>query len=88
MIQVAEMWCGQNGSVSQSWFSPARFQELFRAGAEVVGESASQTWEAQMSFLRSATGVHYDRQLFGRFDLLRRKQDELAHAVPEAEHTV
>jgi hypothetical protein len=87
-IQVAEMWCGQNGSVPQSWFSPARFQELFRTSADVIGGTARQTWDAQMSFLRSADGVQYDQQLFEEFETLRQEQDELAQAAPEVEHTV
>src|ERR1700719_172072 len=39
MIQIAEMWCGQNGSVPQSWSSPARFQELFRAALKSSRET-------------------------------------------------
>ena len=74
MIQVTEMWCGQNGSVPQSWFSPARFQELFRAAADVIEESARQTWDAQMSFLRGADGVQYDQQLLKRFEAVRQNQ--------------
>ena len=73
MIQVAEMWCGQNGSVPQSWFNPARFQELFRAAAEVIEGNARQTWDAQMAFLRGGAGVQYDQQLFERFEAARKK---------------
>jgi len=87
MIQVAEMWCGQNGSVPQSWFSPARFQELFRVAAEFIGETTRQPWDAQMSFLRGADGVQYDQQLFERFEAVRKDRDELAQAAPEVEHT-
>ena len=86
MIQVAEMWCGQNGSVPQSWFSPARFQELFRAAAEVVEGNARQTWDAQMAFLRGGDGVQYDQQLFERFEAVRQKRDELAQAAPGVKH--
>lgn len=86
MIQIAEMWCGQNGSVPQSWFSPARFQELFRAASEVIGETSRQTWDAQMSFLRGAEGVQYDQQLFERFEAVRQKRDELAQAAPGVKH--
>lgn len=81
-IQVAEMWCGQNGSVPQSWFSPARFQELFRVAAEFIGETARQPWDAQMSFLRGADGVQYDQQLFERFEAVRKNRDELAQTAP------
>ena len=74
MIQVAEMWCGQNECVPQSWFSSARFHELFRAATEVIGGTTGQAWDAQMSFLRSADGVQYDRQLFERFEAVRRSE--------------
>lgn len=70
-IQVAEMWCRQNGSVPQSWFAPARFQELFRAAAQLVEEPIRQTWDAQMAFLRSPEGGRYDEQLFQAFEMLR-----------------
>ena len=86
MILIAEMWCGQNGSVPQSWFSPARFQELFRAASEVIGETSRQIWDAQMSFLRGADGVQYDQQLFERFEAVRQKRDELARAAPGVKH--
>ncbi len=76
MIQVAEMWCGQNGSVPQSWFNPARFQELFRATAEVIEEKARQTWDAQMSFLRGGHGVQYDHELFERFEAVRQNRGQ------------
>lgn len=86
-IQVTEMWCGQNGPLPQSWFSPARFQELFRAAAEAIEGTAKQTWDAQISFLRSAEGIQYDRQLFDRFEALRQKRDAIGQAAPGAEHT-
>jgi hypothetical protein len=71
-IQVAKMWNGEIGSVPQSWFSPERLRELFRAVADVIGGTARQTWDAQMSFLGSVEGVQYDRQLFERFEAVRR----------------
>jgi hypothetical protein len=87
MIQVADMWCGQNGSLPQSWLSPERFQELFHAAAEIIGGTDRQTWDAQMSFLRSADGLQYDRQLFERFEAMRQKRDEFAQAVPDVAHS-
>jgi len=81
MIQVTEMWCGQNGSVPHWWFSPARLQELFHGAAEVIGGTTRQTWSAQMSFLRSADGSQYDGQLFERFEALRKKRDLLSNAA-------
>ncbi len=77
-LQVAGMWCGQNGSAPQSWFSPARFQALFRAAAEVIGGTVRQPWDAEMSFLRSPEGVQYDRQLFEKFETMRQKRDSIA----------
>ena len=62
-----------NAEVSQR-SDPARFQGLFRAAAEVIGGTARQTWDAQMSFLRSADGVQYGRQLFERFEAARQKR--------------
>jgi hypothetical protein len=70
-IQVAEMWCGQNGSVPSSWFVPARFQELFRAAAQLIAEPIPKTWDAQIEFLRSPEGARYDEQLFQAFEMLR-----------------
>ena len=83
MIQVVEMWCGQNGSVPQSWFSAARFQELFRVAAESIGETANQSWDPQMSFLRGSDGIQYDQQLFERFEAVRKNRDEVAQAAQE-----
>jgi hypothetical protein len=74
VIQVAEMWCGQNGFVArQSWFSPARFQELFRVAAEVAEGEARQSWDSQMTFLRSVDGAQYDQQLLDMFEAVRQK---------------
>ncbi|MGO9093998.1 MAG: hypothetical protein ACLQGV_02150 [Bryobacteraceae bacterium] len=75
-IRVAEMWCSQNRSVPESWFAPARFQTLFNAAAEAIGGLARETWDAHMSFLRSADGVQYDLQLHKQFGALRQKLDE------------
>ena len=86
-VQVSQMWCGQNGSVPQEWFSPVRFQEFFRRAAEVIGGTAGQTWDAHMSFLHSADGAHYDRQLFEKFEAVRRNRDVTAQAAPEVEPT-
>jgi len=88
MIQVAQMWCGQNRSVPQSWFSPARFQELFRAAADVIEESARQNWDAQMSFLRGADGAQYDQQLFERFEAVRQHRGRTGTGSSEAEHPI
>lgn len=70
-IRVAEMWCGQNGSVPSSWFARARFQELFRVAAQLSGEPIRLKWDTQMAFLGSPEGARYDEQLFQAFEMLR-----------------
>jgi hypothetical protein len=72
LIQVAEMWCGQNGSVPKSWFVPARLQELFSTAAEVIGEKARLTWDADIAILRSGDGLAYEQQLFEKFEVVRK----------------
>ena len=71
VINVAEMWCGLNGSLPKAWFDPTRFQSLFSAAAAVSG-LAKQPWHALMSVLRSPDGAEYDRQLFAKFEQVRR----------------
>jgi hypothetical protein len=56
-IQVAQMWCRQFDSVPQSWFSPPRLQDLFRAATEAVGKTARQSWDTEISLLASADGA-------------------------------
>jgi hypothetical protein len=77
MLDVSEMWCGQNGSVPQSWFNPEQLQKLFSAAAEVFAGMTRQTWDAQMSFLSSAEGMQYNQQLFERFETIRKNRDQL-----------
>ena len=72
-IRVAEMWCGQNRSVPQTWFNADRFRELFHAAAETVGEDARKAWNTQIAFLRRADGAEYDRRLGEKFESVRRK---------------
>ncbi len=69
-IQVVEMWCGQNGSAP---LSSAKFQSLFHAAAEAIGGTGKQAWDLHMSFLRSADGAQYDRQLFEEFEVHRQR---------------
>ena len=70
------MWCDPNGSTPKSLFSPERLRELFGAAAEIIEGSDKQSWDAQMTFLRSPTGADYDSQLFERFEAVRKKRDE------------
>jgi hypothetical protein len=67
-IRVTKMWCRQNGSVPESWFSAEQLQSLFRVGAQLIGGTAGQAWDAQITFLQSKDGAEYDRKLFERFD--------------------
>jgi hypothetical protein len=85
LLQVTEMWSGQNESVPPSWFVPARFQALFGVAPDVMGGTARREWDAQMAFLREPDGTRYDGQLFERFEAIRQKRDELAHAPPGVE---
>ncbi|HWY46703.1 MAG TPA: hypothetical protein VNX70_04940 [Bryobacteraceae bacterium] len=75
-IRVAEMWCGQNASVPQSWFTPDRFQELFRAAAEIISENTRRIWDAQMSFFKSTEGAQYDQELLETFEAVRQRKNE------------
>lgn len=72
VINVSEMWCGLYESVPKSWFGPLRLQGLFSAATESVELAMKETWDAQIALLGSAAGDEYDRQLFARFEELRR----------------
>jgi hypothetical protein len=72
IIRTAQMWCGQDQCVSETWFDDQRFQKLFRASFESTGEANFKTWASDMSFIRSAEGEKYDNELFQAFDTLRR----------------
>lgn len=52
IIQVAQMYAGQNGPVAATWFQPSRFTELFRIAAAAIpgSDSDQQTWDSQMAF--------------------------------------
>ena len=58
IIQVAQMYAGQNGPVASTWFRSSRFTELFRIAAAAIPGSGSdrQTWDSQMALLRSPEG--------------------------------
>jgi hypothetical protein len=74
-IRVAEMWCGQNQSVSQSWFGAKRFRALFRAAVDAIGGATPHQWDEHIRFLTSEDGSEYNASLFARFDLLRRGKE-------------
>ena len=78
-IQFAKMWCDQNGSVLESWFSPERMQQQFLAAAEPVGESTKLTWDNLISLLNSAEYVQYDQQLFEMFEKVRKETPNASH---------
>jgi hypothetical protein len=71
VIEVAKMWCGQFDSVSQSWFSPSRLQDIFCAASDGIGKTTRQHWDADISFLSSADGDRYYQMLFERFEAMR-----------------
>jgi hypothetical protein len=73
-INVAEMWCTQNGFDMVSSFSVARLQRLFNAAADIVGETTKGARNALIEFLRGPDGVEYDRQLFEKFESIRKNQ--------------
>jgi len=76
IIQVAQMYAGQNGPVADTWFQPSRFTELFRIAAAAIpgSESDRQTWDSQMALLRSPEGERYTRELFDKFEAARKKR--------------
>lgn len=73
-IRVAKMWCGQNRSVPESWFSEERLKSLFRVVAEAIGGTTREAWDAHILFLRSDEGAEYDRRLFERFEAVRQRR--------------
>jgi hypothetical protein len=66
------MWCGQNRSLPEAWFSTGRLQDLLRVATEMVPASAKESWEQQIAHLTSPDGVAYDQQLFDEFEKVRR----------------
>jgi hypothetical protein len=75
IIQVAQMYAGQNGPVASTWFHPSRFTELFRIAAAAIPGSGSdrQTWDSQIALLRSPEGERYAQALFDKFEAARKK---------------
>jgi hypothetical protein len=76
-IRVAQMWCGQNESVPESWFAADRFQEIFSAALDAIGGGSRAAWDAHVSFLRGTEGIEYDRSLRDRFDAIRQREGNL-----------
>jgi hypothetical protein len=75
IIQVAQMFSGQNGPVADTWFQSFRFTELFRTAAATIPASGRQTWDSQMALLRSPEGERYAQALFDRFEAVRKKAE-------------
>ena len=78
-IRFAKMWCDQNGSVLESWFSLDRMQELFLAAAEPFGESVRSTWDNLIPVLNSPEYVQYDQQLFEMLEKVRKETANASH---------
>ncbi|MGD0787004.1 MAG: hypothetical protein ABR898_03395 [Terracidiphilus sp.] len=74
VIEVAKMWCGQFGSVEQSWFASLHLQDLFHAAASEVDGTTRQGWDSQIALLSSADGVQYRNLLFEKSNKLRRRE--------------
>jgi hypothetical protein len=72
LFLCARMWCGQNRSLPEAWFSTGRLQDLLRVATEMVPASAKESWEQQIAHLTSPDGVAYDQQLFDEFEKVRR----------------
>ncbi len=84
-IRVAKMWCEQNGSLPESWFSGERFNALFRAATEWIQGSAPPAWDTHIEFLQNAAGAEYDSLSLERFEAIRKRPAEsvvtaIAHA--------
>ncbi len=77
IIQVAQMYAGQDDPVASTWFRSSRFTELFRIAAAAIPGSGSdrQTWDGQMALLRSPEGERYAQALFDKFEAARKKGD-------------
>ncbi len=75
IIQVSQMYTGQNGPVASTWFNPSRFMELFRIAAAAIpgSESDRQTWDSQMALLRTPEGERYAQALFVKFEKARKQ---------------
>jgi hypothetical protein len=71
-IRIAKMWCAQNHSLPESWFTAERFHALFRAATECVHGKTPQAWDSHIEFLQSAAVAEYDRLLFKRFEAARK----------------
>jgi hypothetical protein len=84
VIEVAKMWCSLNDSLPATWFDPARLQRLFAAAAELIDVTTKQTWQQQMSVLRSREGDEYDQRLYARFEELRRNPNASGARIAEA----
>lgn len=81
-IRVAQMWCGQNESVSQAWFAAERLQGIFRAVLQTIGKTTQEAWDAQISFLCGEEGKKYDRRLLELFETIRKNQRQSNEAAP------
>lgn len=70
IIQVAQMFAGQNGPVADTWFQSARFSELFRIAAAAIpgSEADRQTWDSQIALLRSPEGERYSNAIRSKAD--------------------
>lgn len=75
-IRIAVMWCNQNASVPESWFSAERFRAIYIAATGAIAGGARSQWDALVTFLRSEAGKEYDRQLLEQFEMTRKGAEQ------------
>jgi hypothetical protein len=74
LTQVANMWCGQFGTLDQSWFKSPRLTSLFQAAALEVDKTTQQTRDEQIALLTSVEGDKYRNRLFEAANTMRRSR--------------
>lgn len=71
VMDAAKSWSRQNKPSLETRITPDWYQSLMRIVAQAIWESAGeQEWDEQITFLLSADGVEYGKQLSDRFDRL------------------
>lgn len=71
-IRVAQLWCSQNESLPESWFTSDRLQEIFQAVLAGIRGAGLYGWDAHISFFRGEEGTRYNRKLLEMFEASRK----------------
>jgi hypothetical protein len=87
-IRVAQMWCAQNQSLPESWFSAERFKSIFDVATQCVHGGKPEAWDKHVSFLQSAAGKEYDRLLLERFEVIRNQGSSRNNSSRRSETTI